>query len=361
MSLRIFFARPLLYSCWFVTSAAAGVLPESAFRSYGVGTSPTSVAIGDLNGDGREDLAAAGGGDNTVSVLLGNGDGTFGAKHDFGTRSFPQSVVIGDMNADGRPDAAVANSAVPGAVSVLLGNADGTFKAKGDFATGSAPFAVALSDLNGNDDLDLVVVKESSNTVSILPGNGDGTFVPKPEVATGLVPRSNIHTGSIPPDGRMPGLKSGTAAFLYSFVGTAVPVALGAAVVAGSDAGGSGSGVGVGAAVLLGGLVIGPSLGQFYSGRPSQAWTGIGIRSLASVVILAAAVQGLGEGGGNGNEEAQGTAGLALGGASLALDILTAPHSAHFHNGELRPHRVGMMAIPVGGAPGFGFCAEVSF
>ena len=84
------------------------------------------MAIGDLNGDGRPDLAAANYAANTVSVLLGNGDGTFGAKTDFATGTSPRSVAIGDLNGDGKPDLAVANSG-SNTVSVLLGNGDGTF------------------------------------------------------------------------------------------------------------------------------------------------------------------------------------------------------------------------------------------
>ena len=82
------------------------------------------MAIGDLNGDGKPDLAVANYGSNTVSVLLGNGDGGFGAKTDFATGSDPYSVAIGDLNGDGKPDLAVANSS-SNTVSVLLGNGDG--------------------------------------------------------------------------------------------------------------------------------------------------------------------------------------------------------------------------------------------
>src|SRR6266545_1636194 len=104
----------------------------------GTGFVPVSVAIADLNADGRPDLAVANATSSTVSVLLGNGDGTFGAKTDFGTGIAPLSVAIADVNADGRPDLAVANNG-PGTVSVLRGNGDGTFGAKTDFATGLNP------------------------------------------------------------------------------------------------------------------------------------------------------------------------------------------------------------------------------
>jgi hypothetical protein len=106
-------------------------------------------AIGDLNGDSRPDLAVANDGANTVSVLLGNGNGTFGAKVDYGTGIIPRSVAIGDVNGDTRPDLAVANAS-SGTVSVLLGNGNGTFGAKVDYGTGISPRSVAIADVNGH-------------------------------------------------------------------------------------------------------------------------------------------------------------------------------------------------------------------
>jgi len=83
---------------------------------------------------------------STVSVLLGNGDGTFGIKADFGAGAYAQSVAIGDLNGTGSPNLAVANYG-SSTVSVLLGNGDGTFGAKTDFGTGAYPSSVAIGDL----------------------------------------------------------------------------------------------------------------------------------------------------------------------------------------------------------------------
>jgi hypothetical protein len=82
------------------------------------------VAVGDFNGDGKADLAVANYSDHSVSVLLGNGDGTFQTHVDYATGSGPDSVAVGDFNGDGKADLAVTNDY---AVSVLLGNGDGTF------------------------------------------------------------------------------------------------------------------------------------------------------------------------------------------------------------------------------------------
>src|SRR5262249_30806019 len=126
---------------------AAAPLFSAPFLSFDVGGSPFAVSIGDLNADGKPDLVAANSGTNTVSVLLGTGDASFGVRADLATGNHPVSVAIGDLNRDGRPDLAVANSS-SGTVSVLLGNGDGTFGVKTDFATGSIPQSVTIGDLN---------------------------------------------------------------------------------------------------------------------------------------------------------------------------------------------------------------------
>ena len=125
--------------------------------SFDTGLNPQSVAIGDLNGDGKPDLVVANYNSSTVSVLLGNGDGTFGPKTDYGTGSYPQSVAIGDLNGDGKPDLVTANyNYNSGTVSVLLGNGDGTFGPRTDYATGFDPHSVAIGDLSGDGKPDLV-------------------------------------------------------------------------------------------------------------------------------------------------------------------------------------------------------------
>ncbi|MEW6283581.1 MAG: FG-GAP-like repeat-containing protein, partial [Candidatus Eremiobacterota bacterium] len=95
---------------------------------FAVGTNPFSVALGDVNGDGRLDLATANVNSNDASVLLGNGDGTFQAAQNFAAGANPFSVALGDVNGDGRLDLATANHNSNDA-SVLLGNGDGTFQA----------------------------------------------------------------------------------------------------------------------------------------------------------------------------------------------------------------------------------------
>ncbi|MCE5307753.1 MAG: FG-GAP-like repeat-containing protein [Acidobacteriales bacterium] len=143
--------------------------------NYGTGTSPSSIAIGDFNGDGKADLAVAKNASNNVSVLLGNGNGTFQTAVDYSTGVAPYSVAIGDFNGDGKADLAVANWNSAN-VSVLLGNGNGTFQAATNYQAGTSPLSVVVGDFNGDGKADLVVTNYEGANVSVLLGNGNGTF-----------------------------------------------------------------------------------------------------------------------------------------------------------------------------------------
>src|SRR6266545_816562 len=150
--------------------AAAQTVSFGAKTDFGTGARSSSVAVGDFSGDGKLDLAVAGG-SGTVSILLGTGTGSFGARTDFVTGSGPASVAVGDFNGDGTLDLAVANF-FGNTVSILLGTGPGSFGAKTDFGTGGGPDSVAVGDFNGDGKLDLAVANFGSNTVSILLNTG---------------------------------------------------------------------------------------------------------------------------------------------------------------------------------------------
>src|SRR6266850_1442587 len=176
---------------WFSTTVPKSAAQEVRFarKDYSVGLRPVSVIAVDFNGDGKLDLAAANSSSNTVSILLGKGDGSFGPKTDFVTSAGPRAVTAGDFNGDGKLDLAAANSS-SNTVSILLGKGDGSFGPKTDFVTSAGPRAVTAGDFNGDGKLDLAVANSGSSTVSILAGKGDGTFGPKTDFVTGSNPRS---------------------------------------------------------------------------------------------------------------------------------------------------------------------------
>jgi hypothetical protein len=141
--------------------------PFGAATNYNAGTAPRAVAVGDFNGDNKLDLAVANYGsfvhgqlvDSSVSILLGRGDGTFESPTNYAAGQGPVSVAVGDLNGDGRADLAVAND-LSANVSLLLGNGDGTFAAPIHFSAGARPRAVAIGDFNGDGRSDMVIARD---------------------------------------------------------------------------------------------------------------------------------------------------------------------------------------------------------
>jgi type II secretory pathway component GspD/PulD (secretin) len=170
--------------------AVAGVTSSSfPVANYAVGTTPTAVAIADLNNDGFQDLVVANNADNNVSVLLGVGDGTFGTATTFNVGKAPVAITSADFNADGFADVAVVNF-TDNTVSILLGKGDGTFLPQTTIPTGKTPTAIATGDFNADGHPDLVVTNSLDNTISVYLGNGDGTFQTAVTYPTGVKPVS---------------------------------------------------------------------------------------------------------------------------------------------------------------------------
>jgi len=157
-----------------------GGFAPAAGSSVSVGNSPSAVAVGDFNGDGKQDLTVANFGGNSVTILLGNGSGGFApAAGSPVTAAQPTSVRVGDFNGDGKQDLAVAN-ANSNNIAILLGNGSGGFApaAGSPVSMGNSPSAVAVGDFNGDGKQDLAVSNNLSSNVTILSGNGNGGFAP---------------------------------------------------------------------------------------------------------------------------------------------------------------------------------------
>lgn len=183
-------------------------------QSLAIGSgSPAFAVVADFNQDGKLDVAVSNfnGGNftfgNTITVFLGNGDGTFQAGVDYPVGTHPLSIGTGDFNGDGKIDLVTTNTG-DDTVSVLLGNGDGTFQAAVPSPAGSAPHSLAIADFNGDGKADLLVTNCTTNpllavfnctddnafkdAVSVLLGVGDGTFAPPASFDAGLSPQALV-------------------------------------------------------------------------------------------------------------------------------------------------------------------------
>ena len=180
-------------SCFFLVASNLKAQTYMFNRaSFGTGSNPGGMALADFNGDGRLDAALIND-DSTLSLFLGNPDGTLATKVDIPTASSPRQLIAADFNGDGKMD--LAMTLYPNGVSVMLGNGDGTFQPHEEFPTGAYPYGLTVADFNHDGNLDLALVDVGCATgncptgaVSILLGNGDGTFQANTDYNTALQP-----------------------------------------------------------------------------------------------------------------------------------------------------------------------------
>jgi YD repeat-containing protein len=221
-----------------------------------VGSSPLSVAIGDVNGDGKADMITTNYSSNNISILPGNGDGTFGVKTDVAVVSYPASVALGDLDSDGDLDIVTGNEnfsfdsgrlsilanngggsftrnditlpsnigtqalelkdlnadddldivisgsgySSSGQMAVLLGSNGSSFGTRTDYNTGDRPYSIAVGRLNQDLSFDVVTANRFSNNVSVFPGNGNGSFGTRRDFPVGSRPES-VAVGDLNGDG----------------------------------------------------------------------------------------------------------------------------------------------------------------
>ena len=184
-----------------------GSLRAPARYQAGVGSPQSrSLAVGDLNHDGKPDLVLSSINSDNVSVLLGNGDGTFRAQTVFDTGNFsqPTSVAIADIDGDGKLDLAVAG---PSTAGVLLGNGDGTFQKATRYPAASSATPIAIVDVNGDSRADLVFAAPSANVMytgdlNVLFGDPESGFLPQVTLAADPSVPASLATADLDGDHR---------------------------------------------------------------------------------------------------------------------------------------------------------------
>ena len=147
-------------------------------QTFAVGSFPNSIAVADFNGDSNPDIAVTNQNDNNVSILLGDGNGSFGEAITFAAADSPNSIAVADFNGDSNPDIAVAERGFMAfsGIHLLLGDGEGSFGEAITFAAGNNPVSIAVADFNGDSNPDIAVASSFSSSASVLIGDGNGSF-----------------------------------------------------------------------------------------------------------------------------------------------------------------------------------------
>jgi hypothetical protein len=163
-----------------------GTFGAANYYSTGVTGAHADIKAYDFDNNGNLDIVVANGSNNSISVLMGAGDGSFGTATTYAMSGDARSITAGNFNADEFPDLAVAN--LSDGVSIFLGTGTGAFDAATNYTAGTDPYAVTTGLFNNDSNLDLAVVNNGDDTVSILHGTGTGTFGAATDYAVGDQP-----------------------------------------------------------------------------------------------------------------------------------------------------------------------------
>jgi uncharacterized repeat protein (TIGR02059 family) len=167
-----------------------------------LGTGPSTITLGDINGDGREDILTTNNGSNNISLLINNGSGGYNTPQTFALSAAPTQLVLADVNRDTRLDVLALHNAT-NSFSVLLNNGSGGFVAAQNFATGTGPVGIGAADVNGDGQIDVFTANLNTTNVSVNLGNGTGSFgTPTATATVGSLP-VDMTTGDLNRDGRV--------------------------------------------------------------------------------------------------------------------------------------------------------------
>jgi hypothetical protein len=205
--------------------SGTGAFNQVSSFSNAAGGGVSALAVGDLDGDGKQDLVVSNGANDGLTTFLGAGDGSFGSGIVSPPGGFGTAMALGDINGDSRPDLAVASFFGGGYLEILLGTGMGDFTSAGVVHVGLEVLGLALGDFNDDNHLDLVASDGSEHVVVFL-GAGDGTFSDPISFPTGHGPRA-IALGDLNGDGgadlAVVNSASNSVSILLTSAGTFVP------------------------------------------------------------------------------------------------------------------------------------------
>jgi len=174
--------------------------------TFPVGQGPFGLAVGDFNSDGVPDLAVANSTGNQVTILLGDGNGGFASTTSFATgfsdSAEPTTLAVADLNLDGKPDLAVVDS-YANRVSVLLGDGKGGFAPAGLASVRSTPYTLATGDFDGDGNPDVVVASSYDNSITLLLGDGKGGLSASAQSPFAVPANPSLAVGDFNEDGRL--------------------------------------------------------------------------------------------------------------------------------------------------------------
>ncbi|MEB3232298.1 MAG: FG-GAP-like repeat-containing protein [Leptolyngbyaceae bacterium] len=182
------------------TNGLGGFNPSTTLAIAGTG--PSTVTLGDINGDGLEDILTTNGGSSNISLLINNGTGGFNSPQTFAVGAAPTQLAVADVNNDGRLDVLALKNTTNN-FSVLLNNGTGGLTAAQNFATGTGPVGIGAADLNGDGNIDVFTANLNTTNVTVNLGNGAGSFsTPTATSTVGSLP-VDMTTGDLNGDDRM--------------------------------------------------------------------------------------------------------------------------------------------------------------
>jgi len=158
-----------------LAGSVSGADAPISHRDLDAGSTPVAASLGDLDGDGNSDLVVANGGGSGVTILRGNGDGTFYDRRSFELDLSPATAALGDLDRDGKPDVVLAHPAGD-RVMVWYGTGAGSFGRSEFLAVGDQPETLAIGDVNGDGRLDIVAANRAADTISVLLARSSGGF-----------------------------------------------------------------------------------------------------------------------------------------------------------------------------------------